>query len=83
MSAVTGSLVRRLVTGDAVVIGLGSMIGAGVFAVPSTHSALVLPKVASFRPTKTHRTVRSAACVDGDFGTLFHAHGRDALRSSV
>ncbi|HEY3684141.1 MAG TPA: APC family permease [Streptosporangiaceae bacterium] len=28
----TGSLARRLGTGDAVVIGLGSMIGAGVFA---------------------------------------------------
>ena len=28
----TGALVRRLTTGDAVVIGLGSMIGAGVFA---------------------------------------------------
>ena len=31
MSA-TGSLARRLGTGDAVIIGLGSMIGAGVFA---------------------------------------------------
>jgi len=29
---VTGALARRLGTGDAVVIGLGSMIGAGVFA---------------------------------------------------
>jgi len=29
---VTGSLARRLGTGDAVVIGLGSMIGAGVFS---------------------------------------------------
>jgi APA family basic amino acid/polyamine antiporter len=28
----TPSLARRLGTGDAVVIGLGSMIGAGVFA---------------------------------------------------
>jgi APA family basic amino acid/polyamine antiporter len=32
MSSATPSLVRRLGTGDAVVIGLGSMIGAGVFA---------------------------------------------------
>lgn len=32
MSVSPGSLVRRLGTGDAVVIGLGSMIGAGVFA---------------------------------------------------
>jgi basic amino acid/polyamine antiporter, APA family len=30
--SVSGSLARRLGTGDAVVIGLGSMIGAGVFA---------------------------------------------------
>jgi APA family basic amino acid/polyamine antiporter len=29
---VSGSLARRLGTTDAVVIGLGSMIGAGVFA---------------------------------------------------
>ena len=28
----TGSLARRLGTADAVVIGLGSMIGAGVFS---------------------------------------------------
>lgn len=32
MSAPSGGLARRLGTGDAVVIGLGSMIGAGVFA---------------------------------------------------
>lgn len=32
MNASTPSLARRLGTGDAVVIGLGSMIGAGVFA---------------------------------------------------
>jgi len=32
VSAPTGSLARRLGTADAVVIGLGSMIGAGVFA---------------------------------------------------
>jgi len=32
MTTSTSSLVRRLGTGDAVVIGLGSMIGAGVFA---------------------------------------------------
>lgn len=32
MGAPTQALVRRLGTGDAVVIGLGSMIGAGVFA---------------------------------------------------
>jgi APA family basic amino acid/polyamine antiporter len=29
-----GHLARRSGTGDAVVIGLGSMIGAGVFAAP-------------------------------------------------
>lgn len=36
-----GDLVRRLGTGDAVVIGLGSMIGAGVFAVfgPAARAA--------------------------------------------
>ncbi|HEY4018123.1 MAG TPA: APC family permease [Pseudonocardiaceae bacterium] len=33
MTASTGGLARRLSAGDAVVIGLGSMIGAGVFAV--------------------------------------------------
>jgi basic amino acid/polyamine antiporter, APA family len=33
MSGVTGSLDRRLGTGDAVLLGLGSMVGAGVFAV--------------------------------------------------
>jgi APA family basic amino acid/polyamine antiporter len=32
VSGGTGSLARRLGTGDAVVIGLGSMLGAGVFA---------------------------------------------------
>lgn len=32
MTAVDGGLARRLGTGDAVVIGLGSMIGAGIFA---------------------------------------------------
>ncbi len=32
MTASAGTLARRLGTGDAVVIGLGSMIGAGVFA---------------------------------------------------
>jgi APA family basic amino acid/polyamine antiporter len=37
----TGALARRLGTGDAVVIGLGSMIGAGVFAVfgPAARAA--------------------------------------------
>jgi APA family basic amino acid/polyamine antiporter len=33
MSMVTPALARRLTTGDAVVIGLGSMIGAGIFSV--------------------------------------------------
>jgi APA family basic amino acid/polyamine antiporter len=38
---VTGSLARRLSTRDAVIIGLGSMIGAGVFAVfgPAARAA--------------------------------------------
>jgi APA family basic amino acid/polyamine antiporter len=41
MSAVAPRLARRLGTGDAVVIGLGSMIGAGVFATfgPAAHAA--------------------------------------------
>jgi basic amino acid/polyamine antiporter, APA family len=40
-SRTDGGLARRLGTGDAVVIGLGSMIGAGVFAVfgPSARAA--------------------------------------------
>ena len=33
MSATTGALARRLGTGDAVLIGLSAMIGAGVFSV--------------------------------------------------
>ena len=40
-STATASLARRLGTGDAVVIGLGSMIGAGVFSAfgPAAHAA--------------------------------------------
>lgn len=35
----TGRLARRLSTGDAVVIGLGAMVGAGVFAAPGPAAA--------------------------------------------
>ena len=51
------SLARRLGTGDAVVIGLGSMIGAGVFAAfaPAAEAALV----AAYTPTPE----RAEACL--------------------
>ena len=42
-SGSTGRLARRLGFGDAVAIGLGSMIGAGVFAVFAPASAVAGP----------------------------------------
>ncbi len=39
MSGPSGGLARRLTTTDAVVIGLGAMIGAGVFAAPGPAAA--------------------------------------------
>ncbi|MFU8839236.1 MAG: APC family permease [Nitriliruptoraceae bacterium] len=39
MTAASGGLARRLTTRDAVVIGLGAMIGAGVFAAPGPAAA--------------------------------------------
>lgn len=39
MTRDSGGLARRLGTGDAVVIGLGAMIGAGVFAAPGPAAA--------------------------------------------
>lgn len=39
MSNPSGDLVRKLSTGDAVVIGLGAMLGAGIFAAPGPAAA--------------------------------------------
>ena len=39
MSAARDDLARRLTTTDAVVIGLGAMVGAGVFAAPGPAAA--------------------------------------------
>ena len=39
MNRPSGALARRLGTGDAVVLGLGAMIGAGVFAAPGPATA--------------------------------------------
>src|SRR5688500_10656466 len=80
----TGSLARRLGTGDAVVIGVGSMIGAGVFAAfaPAARAAgtallvgLVIAAVIAYCNAVASAQLAAAYPVSG--GT--YVYGRERL----
>ena len=82
--AVTEQLKRRLGTGDAVVIGLGSMIGAGVFAAftPAAHAAgaglligLALAAIVAY--CNATSSARLAAIYPSSGGT--YVYGRERL----
>jgi APA family basic amino acid/polyamine antiporter len=84
MSAMTGELARKLGLADAVVIGLGSMIGAGVFAVFAPAAALAgtglllsLLIAAAVAYCNAHSSARLAARYPESGGT--YVYGREQL----
>ncbi len=83
MSA-TASLARRLTTGDAVIIGLGSMIGAGIFAAfgPAAEAAgsgllIGLAIAAAIAFTNATASAQLAAAYPTSGGT--YIYGRERL----
>src|SRR4051812_5424239 len=83
-AAVPARLVRRLGVGDAVVIGLGSMLGAGVFAAfaPAAEAAgagllLGLAVAAAVAYCNANSSARLAALYPRSGGT--YVYGRERL----